>query len=257
LSAVLAAAVLSAFHESPAVVEHPASPGPAAPSTAASPDATASLESRIAQLRKQYPPREQPSDPSAVVAPRSTAKDEPILARGVPTPARIGAPSAKPEGRPPREASIPPPPAVEPAQPVSSLPDLPSRAEGAVSPPRPPGLAGLWRYSQPDRTSQRPGLYAADRVEVGVSEESGVLYGYYTAHYIVPGGGISPDVSFRFSGPSGQDAATGTWSGTNGNRGEIRLRAVSGNALEVVWVTTHVERANSLASGKVTLQRAN
>jgi len=94
-------------------------------------------------------------------------------------------------------------------------------------------------------------------VEVGVSEESGVLYGYYTARYAVPDGGVSPDVNFKFSGVLGPNASTGTWAGTNGNRGEIRLRALSNDALEVVWVTNHVEHANSLASGKVTLSRAN
>ena len=119
------------------------------------------------------------------------------------------------------------------------------------------GLAGLWQYNPSKQTIQKPGLYAAQQVEVGISEESGVLYGYYAAHYFVPDGGVSPEVTFKFSGESGTDSATGTWSGVNGNRGEIRLRALSNNSLEVVWVTTHMAHANSLASGKVTLSRAN
>jgi hypothetical protein len=92
---------------------------------------------------------------------------------------------------------------------------------------------------------------------VGITEQSGVLYGYYTGHYLVPDGGVSPDVTFKFTGESGRDAATGTWAGVNGDRGEIRLRALPNNALEVVWVTTHMGRVSSLASGIVTLSRAN
>jgi hypothetical protein len=119
------------------------------------------------------------------------------------------------------------------------------------------GLAGVWRYEPTQEASRNPGFYAAEHIELNVFDESGVLHGYYTAHYLVPAGGISPDVAFNFSGERGRDAATGTWSGANGNRGEIRLRVLSDSALEVVWVTTRIKHANSLVSGKVTLRRAN
>lgn len=118
-------------------------------------------------------------------------------------------------------------------------------------------LAGLWRYDPAEQTTQSPGSYAAEHVEMAVTDESGVLRGYYTAHYRVPAGGVSPDVAFKFSGQPGKDVATGRWSGANGNRGEIRLRVLSDNALEVVWVATSVKHANSLIAGKDTLHRAN
>jgi hypothetical protein len=235
------------------------------------PDATASLESRIDQLRQKFPPPE-PSHASA----ENAAKEGSGMVQTPPAPtkpdvapsSRFVSPEARPENRAsePRQASATQPPPV--ARPAVQA-DLARAAEPAPSSPapRPPevmwpvraasGLAGLWRYNSPKQTIQKPGLYAAEHVEVGISEESGVLYGYYTAHYLVPDGGVSPDVTFRFSGEPGRDAATGTWLGVNGNRGEIRLRALSNNALEVIWVTTHMAHARSLASGRVTLSRAN
>ena len=143
--------------------------------------------------------------------------------------------------------------APEPASP-SPAPRTPAVIQPAL---RAGGLAGVWRYEPTKEAARNPGFYAAEHIELNVFDESGVLHGYYTAHYLVPAGGISPDVAFNFSGERGRDAATGTWSGANGNRGEIRLRVLSDSALEVVWVTTRIKHANSLVSGKVTLRRAN
>lgn len=238
------------------------------------PDATASLESRIDQLRKRYPP---PAEPSHART-KSSVEEEPVPAEIPPVRGKPAAPAASPPGTvvpaparvenrtpEPKQSPVAAPPVVR-STPLPELPrTLPPLPPSSAAPPPesarpvPPaaGLEGLWRYSPARQIAQKPGLYSADHVEVGVSEESGVLYGYYTAHYLVPEGSVSPDVAFKFSGASGGGAATGTWSGVNGNRGEIRLRVLSNNALEVVWVTTHMEHANSLASGKVTLFRAN
>lgn len=142
-------------------------------------------------------------------------------------------------------------------EPASPSPATPSPA---VSHPaqRAGGLAGLWRYDPAKEASRSAGFYAAERIELNVFEEAGgALHGYYTAHYRVPDGGVSPDVAFNFSGGRGREPGTATWSGDNGNRGEIRFRVLSDSALEVVWVTTRIKHANSLVSGKVTLRRAN
>jgi hypothetical protein len=235
------------------------------------PDATASLESRINQLRQKFPPPE----PSKAEA-NSAANEDPGTVRTPPAPAepdvapasRAAGYEARPERRAAEQIQAPPAPPPPVARPAGQA-DPERMAEPAPSSPvpRPPeprrlarlgsSLAGLWRYHPPKQAARKPGLYAAEQVEVGISEQSGVLYGYYIGQYFVPDGGISPEVTFKFSGASGGDAATGSWSGTNGNRGEIRLRALSNNALEVIWVTTHMEHARSLASGKVTLTRAN
>ncbi|MGA2186460.1 MAG: DnaJ domain-containing protein [Bryobacteraceae bacterium] len=270
ISGILAAILLANLHDG-YTADRAGNADVAVATAPPSPDATASLESRIDQFRQKFPPPE-PSPVRATVAAkrdRGMVQTPPAPAKPDVAPASKSVSSeARPENRASEQRQAPaalPPPVARPA----GQADLARAAEPAPSSPtpRPPevmwpvraasGLAGLWRYNPSKQTAQKPGLYAAEHVEVGISEESGVLYGYYTAHYLVPDGGVSPDVAFKFSGESGRDAATGTWSGMNGNRGEIRLRALSNNALEVVWVTTHMAHANSLASGKVTLSRAN
>ena len=266
LSGVLAVILLASVHGGNAA-DHSANADVAVASAPSLPDATASLESRIDRLRQKFPP----PDPSQAEA-KSATEEDPVPVQTPPEPSRedvapaINSFSAAQEQRRATEqkqtlALLPSPearPAVSPD--VARAAELPPPALGpeAGRPARSvSGLAGLWRYNPPKQAAQKPGLYAAERVEVGISEQSGVLYGYYIGQYLVPDGGVSPDVSFKFSGDSGGDAATGIWSGTNGNRGEIRLRALSNNALEVIWVTTHMEHTRALASGKVTLSRAN
>ena len=235
--------------------------------------------------KPKLPPVVAKSSPAAAAKPDLTAAAKPNLAPA----SRSTNSDARLENRPSepmQSAAAPPVPAASPAQanvrhaveiaaasnptsapvnataparapepaPPSPAPGTPSVIQTAL---RSAGLAGVWRYEPTKEAARNPGFYAAEHIELNVFDESGVLHGYYTAHYLVPAGGISPDVAFNFSGERGRDAATGTWSGANGNRGEIRLRVLSDSALEVVWVTTRIKHANSLVSGKVTLRRAN
>jgi len=190
-----------------------------------------------------------PEPIQAVVAPPAPAASSTTqakVARAVEVSPATNPTPTPPSGTELARASVPASPTPAPRQPEAAQPVRPS-----------PGLAGLWRYDPAPEAARTPGFYAAEHIELDVFDESGVLHGYYKAHYLVPAGGVSPDVAFNFSGERGRDAATGTWAGDNGNRGEIRLRALSDNTLEVVWVTTRIKHANSLVSGKVTLRRAN
>ncbi|MGA3023403.1 MAG: DnaJ domain-containing protein [Bryobacteraceae bacterium] len=266
VAGVLAVLLLADFHSGYAA-DHSASADLAVATAPTAPDATASLESRIDQLRHKFPPPEPaPAEAKVPEADGGMLQASPAPARSAVAPAsRSVSSEARPEqpALEQRQALAAPPPTVfrPAAQADLTRADEPPPLSPGVEARQPvrsgSSLTGLWRYSPPKQTAQTPGLYPAQHVEVGISEQSGVLYGYYIGQYLVSDGGVSPEVTFRFSGESGADAATGTWSGTNGNRGEIRLRALSHNALEVIWVTTHMERARSLASGRVTLSRAN
>jgi DnaJ-like protein len=223
------------------------------PAPAAKPDLTAAAKPNMApasrstnsEARLENRPSEPiqaaaaPPVPAASIGQANVTRAVEIAAASNPTSAPAG---ATPLARAP-----------EPASP-SPAPGTPAVVQTAL---RAGGLAGVWRYEPTKEAARNPGFYAAEHIELNVFDESGVLHGYYTAHYLVPAGDISPDVAFNFSGERGRDAATGTWSGANGNRGEIRLRVLSDSALEVVWVTTRIKHANSLVSGKVTLRRAN
>jgi hypothetical protein len=222
-------------------VQEPAKPN----LTAAKPDIAPAYGSISSEAR---PASRSPEPVQAAPAPPVTAvtAGEAKAARAVEI-----APASSPASAPASATEVARAP--EPAAP-SPAPSTPAVTRPAL---RAGGLAGVWRYEPTQEAARSPGFYAAEHIELNVFDESGVLHGYYTAHYMVPAGGISPDVAFNFSGERGRDAATGTWSGANGNRGEIRLRVLSDSALEVVWVTTRIKHANSLVSGKVTLRRAN
>jgi hypothetical protein len=153
----------------------------------------------------------------------------------------------------------PPPPAIQPVSPpnAASIQPLPAAVFSVIQPmPRPhPGLSGRWLFTAREPAQQSAGKYAARDVEVGISEQSGNLYGYYEATYDVPANSILPHVSFRFSAPAAGDTAVGNWSTPDGNRGEIRLKMKGDNSLEVVWLTTRIRTHGRLASGKVELTR--
>jgi hypothetical protein len=228
------------------------SPKPNLPATQTTPDLAAASAKPNPPASKPAEARLETRSPEpiqAVVeppAPAVTSTTQAKVARAVEVPPAISATPAPASGTELARASVPASPAPTPRQTEMAQPARPS-----------PGLAGLWRYDPAPESARTPGFYAAEHIELDVFDEAGVLHGYYKAHYLVPAGGVSPDVAFNFSGERGRDAANGTWSGDNGNRGEIRLRALSDNTLEVVWVTTRIKHANSLVSGKVTLRRAN
>ena len=161
------------------------------------------------------------------------------------------APSAKPT--PANSESRPAEPVVEARVDSADTPLLLSPEE-IVPVHRSHGLVGLWRYTSPAK-GQAPSGVLAQEVEVGITRQSGTIYGYFEGCYIVSQKPAAREVSFQFSGTAGDESATTTWSSTDGSRGEISLHMLSEDSLEVIWVASHVGRLGRLASGKITLVR--
>jgi len=230
--------------------ERASNPGALTLAAAKEPDEVTLLDRRIQELRQRYPP-----DPARTET--GTTGANPLTA---PTPSHPepSLPPAAPPATSPAPGTVPPP--VRQAVVASTTAaQAPVPAPTARPEPRPTparaGLPGLWRYTMTGHPSTLPGVFAAERVEVAITEQSGVLYGYFLGRYAVSGSSVSPDVDFRFSGPAGTEMTKLAWAGMNGNRGEIDLRPLPSDALEVVWVTTHMEHEGNLASGKITLHR--
>jgi hypothetical protein len=117
------------------------------------------------------------------------------------------------------------------------------------------GLVGLWRYARAAQRQALPGDFAAQEVEVGIARQFGIIYGYYEGRYVVPQGRVPTEVSFQFSGAAESEFARTTWSSTDGSRGEITLRMLSEDSLEVVWAASHPGRPGRVTAGKITLAR--
>jgi len=119
----------------------------------------------------------------------------------------------------------------------------------------PAGLSGTWIYVPPrGATSDRP-AYSAEFVEVVIVEESGLIKGRYRGRYRVPDRPISPEVEFRFEGEGGGTEASLNWAGAGGAKGEVALRLVTRDRLQVDWFTTTMGTQTHLTSGSAALTR--
>jgi hypothetical protein len=168
---------------------------------------------------------------------------------------------ASPPGGAPR-VTLPEPPPVADPRPVetASAPRLP--APGLVS--APPGqrgragvarFAGTWFYVPTRLAPEAKALYPPEYIEAVIVEEGGVLRGRYYGRYRVTDRAISPEVRFYFEGPAQADQAVLEWQGGGGARGEVRLKLLGENALEVNWSATDLGRAPGLAAGTAALVR--
>ncbi|MBL8229478.1 MAG: J domain-containing protein [Bryobacterales bacterium] len=137
----------------------------------------------------------------------------------------------------------------------------PAMAEPARMPPNPSvptrrSMAGNWYYVRPPGASGlRDDVYPPEYIETVIVEESGTLRGRYRARYRIPDRAISPEVAFQFSGRAGPDPARLPWTGPGGARGEVRLRLLSANSIEVAWIASELGSAQGLGSGSATLVR--
>lgn len=155
------------------------------------------------------------------------------------------------------------PPAVSPLEPAVSepmfskpAPAKPNRASPAPVHPNGPSLAGAWHYIPASgRGRLRDNLYSPEFIECVVVEDAGALHGRYRARYRVPDRAISPDVAFQFTGKEGEDSVHLPWTGPGGAKGEVRLRLLNPDSLEVAWVASHLGTAQGLGSGTATLVR--
>lgn len=180
--------------------------------------------------------------------------------------ANLGAPvSALPARGPVPAASL-----REPPSPEGDRGHLPGTTAARISPPsaaevdaRPSGepaervssrFAGTWFFT-PARSSGSPGLYPPEFIETTISEDDGTIRGRYRARYQVADKPISPDVVFYFEGAARNSNANLRWSAGNGARGEVRLKLLSENSMEVSWAASELGRGQGLASGTAVLVR--
>lgn len=143
------------------------------------------------------------------------------------------------------------PPPVAPAAVVLT----PAAPTPAPPPPKPKGFAGRWLYLRPSLPPASKELYPPDYIETVILEQDGKLRGRYQARYVVADRPISPEVSFQFQGVAAGDSATLPWTGGGGARGEVQLRQVSQDSLEVKWFATELGKHFGLASGTAVLVR--
>ena len=197
------------------------SPQPATSSPEATPAGAPAVPS-------QPPPSEaQPETPPEPVADLPPTK----LAAEAPAPAR--------EAVPPAGVVLPPAPAAAAPKPV----ETPRRS-----------FAGAWLYAR-GKSPAPGGIYPPEFIEASITEDDGVIRGRYRARYRVADRPISPEVFFYFEGMRQGNAASLRWTGGNGARGEVHLKLLSENSLEVVWTATELGRGMGPASGTAVLVR--
>ncbi|MBI3209144.1 MAG: DnaJ domain-containing protein [Candidatus Solibacter usitatus] len=176
-------------------------------------------------------------------------KIEPKPAKRAARPAvRRGIASIKPTPQP-----APPDVNVTPfLPPVSVIPEAslpPPPVEMAVA-----GMSGTWLYARQENGMSAGKGYAAEFIEAVISEESGALQGIYRARYRVTDQAMQPEVNFAFRGEPGAREMRVPWSGAGGSNGNLLLRLVSPNSMEIAWIANEMGTLG-LASGKALLTR--
>ena len=187
----------------------------------------------------------------AAQAPPAVALKEqpPLTPRGRRRPFRSPVPEGPGPSPLPALTAWAPPPAWEPAPFAARWP----LDTAAASPPRSTGLAGAWLYAPAEPAPRRELVYPPEYIELRITEEPGTIFGRYRARYIIPDRAISPEVNFHFEGAA--DAETYLWSGPGGASGEVRLKRLAADSLEVTWRATELGKHLGLASGTAVLSR--
>jgi curved DNA-binding protein CbpA len=162
-----------------------------------------------------------------------------------------GAPAVEPAYAPPIRAveplSLPPPNVVAVAPPPASISPAPSE--------RGSNFGGTWVYVRPRISSSQQSMYLAEYVEAVIVEQSGILRGRYRARYSVPDRPISAEVAFRFEGRHNPGIAEVPWTGPGGAKGDLKLRLISRDKVELSWIATDLGSQMGLASGTAVLTR--
>ena len=154
--------------------------------------------------------------------------------------------------------------AAAPASPLAPASAVPAIISARVAPPpvSKPAVEPLARkhfagtgFYRRARIIGQTSLYAPEYIEAVIAEANGSVRGRYRARYQVSDKPISPNVAFLFEGRPKGNTASLQWSASGGARGEVQLRLVSENSLEVVWTATEMGKELGLASGTAVLVR--
>jgi hypothetical protein len=191
-------------------------------------------------------PRNQPATPAPTPVAHPAARKTQTLR----APAAVAAPP---------EQALPEPPEVRGAAGRLAQNGIETaKLDTAITPAPPPSAqpayAGTWFYAR-SKMAELSALYLPEYIEAVIVEEAGVLRGRYQARYKVADRAISPDVRFQFSGPADSEAPRLTWTGGGGAKGEVRLKLLSSNSLEVAWTASRLGASLGLSSGTAVLIR--
>ena len=88
-----------------------------------------------------------------------------------------------------------------------------------------------------------------------IQGEDGELSGSYRGRYRVRDRALPPEVAFSFQGEGKDTAAVLVWEGAGSSKGELRLRLLTPETMEVEWHATRLSGPSSLVSGTAVLIR--
>lgn len=210
------------------------------------------------------PPQKGHQPPEPPVAQVSAESVQPPGARhrasaDIQTSAVIEAPVQTPAVVENAPAPIPAGPSRRP-QLTTSAPETGPDVSKPVEPPlpalKPPNsISGKWLYvPKPDDNKN---LYQAEYIELRISSGAGLLRGNYRGKYRVPDRAISSEINFQFEGKQGDSVSLLPWYSSNGSKGELRVKRLSDEKIEVNWITTSFGNSNTLASGTAVLYRSD
>ena len=207
---------------------------------------------------RRTPPRTASREPAGVAGP---------VAVSTPTPGRrhharrgdAPAPFQRQQAPAPAKALpvlVEPPPEIPATSPdPPPPPDLLSAplAQPAEEPAA--SIAGAWFYAPPKTSPGTTQLYPPEFIEAFITESAGSIHGRYRARYKVGDRPISGDVRFSFEGRPQDGPVVLEWTGSGGASGQIRLKLLADDTLQVDWHATEFGNSVGLASGAAILTR--
>jgi len=154
-----------------------------------------------------------------------------------------------PEPPPADPPQTPVPGAIAPATVAEDLPNSPAACAGCRG-----RYGGHWLYVAAKNGGALP-RYPAEYIEARIAEHGERVRGSYRARYRIPDRPLPPEIAFDLEGPSGEGESVMPWSGSHGLKGEIKLRPLSDNTLEVSWHVTDFGGQPGLGAGTAVLIR--
>ena len=143
---------------------------------------------------------------------------------------------------------LPKPPAV----PIASVtPKPPAAAAGGMENP----LIGTWVYLPVPVPEEDHNMYRPEYIEMRIRSIRGLIEGQYRARYHVPDRPLSPSVGFHFAGQPGALTSAFHWNGSRGLAGQVELKLMTTNSLQVDWRVTELAESADLVAGSAVLTR--
>jgi hypothetical protein len=142
------------------------------------------------------------------------------------------------------------PPASNP--PNFATPQLPAPTLAVLAPR---SFGGFWAYPHEKNFQRQSGLYPPQFIEASITEHDGAIHGKYRARYYVSDRPISPNVNFEFEGKPEGAVAKLPWHGEGGSQGELEIKLLSRDEMELIWHATDFGQVLGLASGTAVLMR--